>query len=49
VTRLELGGMIAYDIPELGASMKVKVLQTVITEHTVKSIGVAVGFIKKLY
>jgi hypothetical protein len=46
---LELGGVVAYDMPEYGASAKVKVLATAITANTVKSYGVVFGFIKKFW
>ena len=46
---LDLGGVLAYDMPEYGASVKIKGLTTVITENTVRSYGVSLGFFKKLY
>jgi hypothetical protein len=46
---LDLGGVLAYDMPEYGASVKIKGLATVINENTVGSYGISVGFIKKLY
>jgi hypothetical protein len=46
---LNLGGVIAYDMPEHGASLKVKALATAMAENTVRSVGVAFGLIKKLY
>jgi hypothetical protein len=45
---MELGGVVAYDMPEYGASVKIKGLHTVITANTVGSYGVVVGLIKKL-
>jgi hypothetical protein len=45
---LELGGVLAYDMPEQQAAMKIKALQTIITENTVKSWGVALTVVKKL-
>jgi hypothetical protein len=46
---LELGGVLAYDMPEHGASLKIKGLSTVITANTVNSYGVVIGFIKKVH
>jgi len=46
---MEIGGIVAYDMPENSASMKVKVLTTVIAANTVKSYGAVVGFIKKFW
>jgi hypothetical protein len=45
---LTLGGVLAYDMPEYGASIKVKALTTVITRNAVKSPGVAFTWVKKL-
>jgi hypothetical protein len=44
---LELGPVVAYDLPEYGASVKVKAIQSVFHANTVKAWGVAVGWIKK--
>ena len=44
---LSLGGVLAYDMPEHGISMKIKVLTTVIEHNTVRSPGVAVTWVKK--
>ena len=46
---LDLGGVIAYDMPEYGASLKVKALTTAITHNTVGSWGVSMGWIKKFW
>jgi hypothetical protein len=46
---LELGPVLAYDMPEYAASVKVKALQTLITVNTVKSWGVALTAVKKLW
>jgi len=46
---MEIGGIVAYDMPENSASMKVKVLTTVIAANTVKSYGAVIGFIKKFW
>jgi hypothetical protein len=45
---LNLGGVIAYDMPELAASMKFKVLTSVFSENAIRSTGAAFGFIRKL-
>lgn len=45
---LELGGVIAYDIPELGAFLKVKGLTTVIAANTVRSQGVSFVWVQKI-
>lgn len=45
---LSLGGVLAYDLPEFGVSLKIKTLSTVIEHNTVRSpYGVAIGWIKK--
>jgi hypothetical protein len=46
---LELGGVLAYDMPEQVASMKIKALKTVIVENAVPSWGVALTVVKKLW
>ena len=46
---LDLGGVIAYDMPEYGASLKVKALTTAITQNTVGAWGVSMGWIKKFW
>jgi hypothetical protein len=45
----ELGPVIGVDFPEYGAAMKIKGLHTVTTANTVKSGGVALTVVKKLY
>ena len=45
---LNLGAVAAYDIPEYGAFLKVKVLASAINNNIVKSYGVAFTFAKKL-
>jgi hypothetical protein len=45
---LTLGGVLAYDMPEYGAFLKIKVLKTFVTHNSVKSPGFAVTFVKKL-
>ena len=45
----ELGGVLAYDMPEQLASMKIKALKTIITENAVPSWGVALTVVKKLW
>jgi hypothetical protein len=44
---LELGGVMALDFPEYNASVKIKVLSTVITANTVRSTGVVAGWVKQ--
>jgi hypothetical protein len=44
---LYLGGILAYDMPDLEAAVKIKTLSTVITKNTVNSSGLAIGWIKK--
>jgi hypothetical protein len=44
---LALGGVLAYDMPEYGAAVKIKALKTVIEHNAVRSPGVAVSWIKK--
>jgi hypothetical protein len=44
---LNLGGVLAIDTPELGASMKVKALTTALAANAVRSSGVAISWIKK--
>lgn len=47
---LELGGVLAYDMPSISASLKVKGLTTVVTSNTVKSaIGFAISWYQKLH
>ncbi len=46
-TQYATGGVVAYDLPEYGASMKVKVLRSIVNVNTVKSWGVVLGWIKK--
>jgi hypothetical protein len=48
-TILSLGGVAAYDMPELGGSIKIKAMTGVISENFVNSHGIAVSFVKKLY
>lgn len=45
---LELGPVAAYDLPELGASIKLKALNTVITDNAVASWGISFAFVAKL-
>jgi hypothetical protein len=44
---LQLGGVLAYDMPENNTYLKIKALTTVITINTVRSWGVAFGWAKK--
>lgn len=46
---LQLGGVVAYDMPEHGASLKVKALKTVINDNAVESWGISVALVKKLH
>lgn len=48
VRLLELGGVIAYDLPELGASTKLRVLKAVIHENIPDAYGVVLSVVKKL-
>ena len=45
---LMIGGVLGYDMPEYGASMKLKILQTAVIANSVNSFGVSFGWIKKL-
>jgi hypothetical protein len=42
---LTLGGVLAYDMPEHNASLKIKFLTTVIEHNAVRSPGVAFGWV----
>ncbi|MFZ4805753.1 MAG: transporter [Hyphomicrobiaceae bacterium] len=44
---LHLGGVIGFDMPEHGASLKVKALTSVVTENAVHSSALLMGWIKK--
>jgi hypothetical protein len=44
---LTLGGVLAYDMPEHSASIKIKALTTVIEHNTVRSSGIAIGWFQK--
>jgi hypothetical protein len=44
---LNLGGVLNVDMPELGSSVKVKVLSTALAANAVRSSGVAISLIKK--
>jgi hypothetical protein len=46
---LDLGGVVAFDLPEHATSVKVKALTSVINDNAVKSSGISVSFITKLY
>lgn len=43
---LQLGGVVAYDMPEYKSSVKIKALKSLEAEHTVDSWGVAVTWLK---
>jgi hypothetical protein len=47
VETLSLGAVLAYDLPEYGASFKVKALTTVRARNSVKSTGVSIGWATK--
>jgi hypothetical protein len=49
VKLLDLGAVLAYDMPELGAGIKIKVLQTVFVENSAHSRGIVLTFVKKLH
>jgi hypothetical protein len=44
---LNVGAVIAYDMPEYGSLLKVKALQTVIVRNTPSAFGVAITWAKK--
>lgn len=46
---LYVGGVVAYDMPEIAATLKLKVLTTAVTHNTGSAQGVIVGLAKKLY
>jgi hypothetical protein len=46
---LNVGGVVAYDMPEYGAAIKLKVLNTVFVENNVNSRGFVISVFKKLY
>jgi hypothetical protein len=48
VEALSLGGVLAYDLPEYGASLKTKALTSVMHHNFVDSWGISFGWIKKL-
>jgi hypothetical protein len=48
VTLLSLGGVLGYDMPEIGAAMKIKGIRSVVARNTANSHAVAIGLIKKL-
>lgn len=45
---LQLGGLVAYDMPEYAVSMKVKALTVIHAENAAKSTTIVFGFIKKM-
>jgi len=46
---LNVGGVVAYDMPEYGAAIKLKVLNTVFVENNVHSRGIVFSVFKKLH
>ncbi len=49
VELLELGGVLNYDMPEFGATLRVKALTAVYARNVIVSKSIAVGIAKKLY
>jgi hypothetical protein len=49
VRYMTLGGVLNYDLPEIGAILRFKALTTVIARNVVESQTFVVGFAKKLY
>ena len=45
----QLGGILAYDLPEYGMSVKAKAVTTIWAENAVKSTTVVFGFVKKIH
>ena len=45
---LNLGGVLAYDMPEFGALIKIKTLQSVFVENSAHTRGIVLTFVKKL-
>ena len=43
-----MGGVLAYDMPEFGALIKIKTLQTVFVENSAHTRGIVLTFVKKL-
>jgi hypothetical protein len=48
VELLELGGVLNYDMPEIGAAIRVKALTAVYARNVIVSRSIAIGFAKKL-
>ena len=48
-TITQLGGVVAYDMPEHGASLNVKAMKSVVVENAVESWGISVALVKKLH
>lgn len=46
---LDLGGVVAYDLPEYASSIKIKALHTVISENNVNSWGLVAGWFRKFH
>jgi hypothetical protein len=46
---LMLGPVVNYDMPEIGAAVKVKVVQSVVVKNTVNNYVGVLSFVKKLY
>ena len=45
---LQIGGVVAYDMPEHASSVKLKAIASPFAENTVTSWSVVLGWIKKL-
>ena len=46
---LNIGGVLNYDITEWGGALRIKALTTVVSQNTVASKALIIGFAKKLY
>jgi hypothetical protein len=46
---LMLGGVVNYDMPEIGAIVKLKALQSVIVKNTVNNYAGVISVVRKLY
>jgi hypothetical protein len=45
---MALGGVLNYDLPEYGAAIRIKALDTVVAQNSGRSLVFIVGFAKKL-
>ena len=46
---LMLGAVLNYDLPEIGAAVKVKAMQSVVVKNTVNNYVGVISLMKKLY